>query len=71
MKSIGYEYLRAQLEIFAFPVAHPARIRPANRVLDSPEELQVPKLVAPKTDRLLDHLLFALRYEGISYLWNR
>ena len=66
MESIGYEYLRAQLELSAFPVAHPARIRPVSRILDSPEELQIPKLVAPKTDRPLDHLLFALRYEGID-----
>lgn len=66
MESIGYEYLRVQLDLSAFPVTHPARIRPVSRVLDTPEELQVPKLVAPKTDRLLDHLLFALRYEGID-----
>ena len=66
MESIGYDYLRAQLGLAAFPVAHPARIRPVSRVLDSLDELQVPKLVAPKTDHLLDHVLFALKYEGID-----
>jgi len=66
MESIGYEYLRAQLGLSSFPVVHPARIRPVSRVLDAPDELQVPKLVAPKTAHLLDHLLFALKYEGVD-----
>ena len=66
MESIGYEYLRAQLALASFPVGHPVRIRPVSRVLDTPDELQVPKLVAPKTDQLLDHLLFALKYEGVN-----
>lgn len=66
MESIGYEYLRGQLGLSSFPVVHPARIWPVSRVLDAPDELQVPKLVAPKTDHLLDHLLFALKYEGIN-----
>lgn len=66
MESIGYEYLWGQLALSAFQVGHPARIRPVSRVLDTPDELQVPKLVAPKTDHLLDHLLFALKYEGID-----
>ena len=66
MKLIGYEHLLAQLSLSAFPVRHPARIRPVSRVLDTPDELQVPKLVAPKTDSLLDHVLFALKYEGVD-----
>ena len=66
MESIGYEFLRAQLGLAAFALVHPARVRPVSRVLDTLEELQVPRLVAPKTDLLVDHLLFALKYEGID-----
>ena len=66
MESIGYEFLRAQLGLAAFELVHPARVRPVSRVLDTLDELQVPRLVAPKTDLLVDHLLFALKYEGIE-----
>ena len=66
MESIGYEYLRVQLGLSAFPVIHPVRIRPVSRVLDTSDELQVPRPVAPKTGHPLDHLLFALKYEGIN-----
>lgn len=66
MNAIGYEYLRTQLGLPVFPVVHPASIRPVNRILDAQDELQVPKSVAPKSDHPIEHLLFALRYEGIN-----
>lgn len=66
MDAVGYEHLRGQFKLSTFPVGHPARIRPVSRVLDAPDELQVPKGVAPKSDHPLDHLIFALRYEGIN-----
>lgn len=66
MDAIGYEYLRTQLGLSVFPVAHPASIRPVSRILDVQDELQVPKGVAPKSGHPIEHLLFALRYEGIN-----
>ncbi len=67
MDEVGYEYLRLQLGLSSFPVERPARVRPVNRVLLSPGEgLQVPKSVAPKTDDPVEHLLFALKHEGIN-----
>ena len=66
MDAIGYEYLRTQLGLLVFPVDHPASIRPVSRILDVQDELQVPKGVAPKSGHPIEHLLFALRYEGIN-----
>lgn len=66
MKIIGYDYLRTAFGLSAFPLECPARLRPVSRVLATDEALQVPLGVAPKTDDPLDHLLFALRYEGIN-----
>jgi len=66
LAAVGYEHLRRQFELSTFPVGHPARIRPVSRILDTQDELQVPKGVAPKSDHPIDHLIFALRYEGIN-----
>ncbi|MBK5913883.1 Fic family protein [Rhodocyclus purpureus] len=66
MDELGYEYLRTELGLSVFPVEHPARMRPVSRLLDTQDELQVPKAVAPKSDDPVEHLIFALRYEGTN-----
>ncbi|MGI4858788.1 MAG: Fic family protein [Janthinobacterium lividum] len=66
MTTVGYAHLQTQLEHPTLPLVHPANLRPVSRMLDTPDELQIPRAVAPKSDDAIDHLLFALRYEGIE-----
>ena len=66
MSAIGYEYLRVTLELSAFSVHPPALIKPVTRVERTPTWLGVPAGVAPQGDRLLDHVLFALKHEGVN-----
>jgi hypothetical protein len=66
MDGLGYQYLQARFAAAVFPVARPARLAPVTRMVASAEGLQVPKTVAPKSEQPLEHLLFALRYEGVN-----
>lgn len=64
---VGYEFLRVRLGLTAFPLRLPAKIRPVSRILLIPNDgLSIPKSVAPKSEHPLDHLLFALKHEGIN-----
>ena len=63
---IGYEFLREHLRLSAFPCAHPARIANVAKVVQGDVFLEVPASVAPATPALLEHLLFALKHEGIN-----
>jgi Fic family protein len=63
---IGYEFLREQLILSAFPCARPARIANVAKVVEGDVFLEVPASVAPATQELLEHLLFALKHEGIN-----
>ena len=64
MSVLGYEFLRQQLALSAFPPERPAWLRPVTRVLPGETEIAVPRQVAPGTDDPLAHLLFALKHEG-------
>ena len=66
MTAIGYEYLRTTLRLSAFQIPQPALIKPVTRVERTPGFLGVPGHVAPQTERLLDHVLFALKHEGVN-----
>lgn len=66
MSVIGYEFLRRQPGIHAFPLRRVARVRPVTRVERLGAEIAVPRAVAPSDDRLLDHVLFALKHEGAN-----
>lgn len=69
--AVGYEFLRQEL---ALPLPQPRRIaavRPVTRVEREAERISVPLRVAPEAaassdDLLLDHVLFALRHEGVN-----
>jgi hypothetical protein len=64
---IGYAFLQRQLGLPVFPVAEPAVVRPVQRVFRAGDgSLQVPRHVAPAGDTPLDHLLFALKHEGVN-----
>lgn len=66
MPALGYEYLRTSLGLSAFAPRQPALIKPVTRVEQTPTYLAIPAHVAPATQRPLDHLLFALKHEGVN-----
>jgi hypothetical protein len=66
MAYVGYEFLRAQLGLGALPHWRAARVRPVTRVMAVGGELQVPANVAPTSERPLEHILFALKHEGVD-----
>jgi hypothetical protein len=66
MASIGYEFLRDRLDLSALPHWRISRVRPVTRVVEAGQELHVPAHVAPSSDALLDHMLFALKHEGVN-----
>lgn len=66
MSVLGYEFLRRQPGVHAFPLRRVARVRPVTRVERLGAEIAVPRSVAPDGDDLLDHVLFALKHEGTN-----
>lgn len=66
MSYVGYERLRRELALTAFEVPSPAQVRPVTRVLPGAGLLAVPAHVAPPGREPLDHVLFALKHEGVN-----
>ena len=66
MSVLGYEFLRRQPGIRAFPLRRVARVRPVTRVERLEAEIAIPRSVAPQGSGLLDHILFALKHEGTN-----
>ncbi len=65
-KLLGYEFLREHLGLSAFPCARPARIGSVTKVVQRPDGLDVPASVAPATQAVLEHILFALKHESVN-----
>ncbi len=63
---IGYEFLLSQIDMPMPPLRQPARVKSVTRVVSTPEELSIPRNVAPADNGILSHVLFALRYEAIQ-----
>lgn len=66
MACVGYQWLHEHFRLSAFPLASPARVAPVSRVTQTDAALLVPAQVAPKKEDPLEHLLFALKHEGIN-----
>ena len=66
MSVLGYEFLRQSLGLTGFAVDRPAQVRPVTRVLIADGVLAVPPHVAPTGADTLDHVLFALKHEGVN-----
>ncbi|MBS3925023.1 MAG: Fic family protein [Xanthomonadaceae bacterium] len=64
--AIGYAHVREVLKLAALPPQLPARVRPVTRVERLSDHLAVPSHVAPRSNRPLEHLLFALKHEGTA-----
>ncbi|WP_223210450.1 hypothetical protein [Leptothrix cholodnii] len=66
---IGYDHLRAHLQLPIPPRPRPATVQPVIRVAPGADgTLAVPPGVAPQSDDVLEHLLFALKHEGTDLL---
>ena len=66
MSILGYAQLHMQMGLTAFEPATHARLGAVTRVTEVPDGLLVPAQVANKTQTLLDHVLFALKHEGVN-----
>jgi hypothetical protein len=66
MNPIGYDFLRQTLGLHAFELTRPALVKPVTRVETTPTFLAVPAHVAPESTHPLDHILFALKHEGVN-----
>jgi hypothetical protein len=66
MSLLGYAYLHAHLKLTAFEPVTQARLGAVTRVTVTANGLLVPAQVAGKTQTLLDHVLFALKHEGVN-----
>lgn len=66
MSSVGYQWLCQQLELRAFPLRRPAAVAPVRRLVVEANAMRVPSSVAPQDDVSLEHLLFAIKHEGIN-----
>ena len=66
MGVVGYEFLHQSLGLKGFAVNRPAQIRPVTRVMTADGLLAVPAHVAPTGTDPLDHVLFALKHEGVN-----
>lgn len=63
---VGYAHLLEALSLRVFPLARPARVRPVTRVEAIGDCLAVPQRLAPASEELLAHVLFALKHEGVN-----
>ena len=66
MSQLGYAYLHHSLRLSAFEPGRPARTASVTRVTHTPDALLIPAHVAPMSPDPLDHLLFALKHEGVN-----
>jgi hypothetical protein len=66
MDLIGYEFLRQALSLTAFPPQRPALIKPVTRIEPTEGFLGIPRHVAPDTKDPVEHVLFALKHEGVE-----
>lgn len=62
----GYEFVRSQLRLPVFEVRRPAKIMPVTRIMATPDSLAIPQAIAPTSDSIVQHLLFALKHEGVN-----
>lgn len=63
---IGYEFLRSKIPLRMPEIGKPARIKPVTRVVEMADLIAIPKAIAPATDAILAHLLFALKHEPMQ-----
>src|SRR6218665_648696 len=63
---VGYEFLLSKISLRMPELDKPARIKPVTRVEEMADLIAIPKAIAPATDSILPHLLFALKHESVK-----
>lgn len=63
---LGYQWLKQHFSLEFFPLSRVAKVAPVSRVTQTADSFLIPAHVAPKTDTPLEHLLFALKHEGVD-----
>lgn len=63
---VGYEFLLSKIPLHMPELEKPARIKPVTRVEEMADLIAIPKAIAPATDAILPHLLFALKHEPMQ-----
>src|SRR6218665_3630655 len=63
---VGYEFLLSKIPLRMPELDKPARIKPVTRVEEMADLTAIPKAIAPATDSILPHLLFALKHESVK-----
>lgn len=66
MPLVGYAYLHDALELKAIAPTRLAMVKPVTRISMIGDCLAVPQSVAPANESVLDHILFALKHEGVN-----
>jgi hypothetical protein len=66
MSAVGYAYLREALGLTAFAPKRPAVIKPVTRKTEINGCLAIPRNIAPAEGEYLQHILFALKHEGVN-----
>ncbi|KAF1031211.1 MAG: Adenosine monophosphate-protein transferase SoFic [Pseudomonas sp.] len=66
MALVGYAHLHQALRLKTIEPSRPAMVKPVTRITVIGDCLAVPPAVAPAADAVLDHILFALKHEGIN-----
>lgn len=66
MSAVGYSFIQEALGISALPLRQPAIAQPVTRLERIDNTLAVPPTIAPASDDILGHVLFALKHEGIN-----
>src|SRR6218665_1405650 len=63
---VGYEFLLSKIPLRMPELDKPARIKPVTRVEEMADLIAIPKAIAPATDSILPHLLFALKHGSVN-----
>lgn len=63
---VGYGFLIARLNLATVPLDRPARVARVKVITRQLQQLGIPASVAPRTEEPIEHLLFALRHEGVK-----
>ena len=66
MGAVGYQFLHESLRLNVFAPERPAVVKPVTRVEPTDGFLAIPRNVAPASDDPIEHILFALKHEGVD-----
>ncbi len=61
---VGYQFLMDTLGLGVLHLPRHAHVAPVSRVQDAADAILIPQHVAPASDHLVEHVLFALKHEG-------